>query len=143
MKFSINETWIGGNLTKDPEIRHTPSGAAVTTMRVAINEPAGKKKDGEEREEITTFVDVEVWGKTAEYVCDRARKGTAVSVCGPLRYQTWKKDGDMRSKTFVWGRRIKVLNPLQTIASNPGVDNDVPPKQDEEDNRTAEEKCGF
>lgn len=64
MAASVNKVFMLGNLTRDPELRYTPNGSAVTTLGIALNR-SYTTKDGERREEVT-FVDVTVWNRQAE-----------------------------------------------------------------------------
>jgi single-strand DNA-binding protein len=94
----INAVVIGGNLTRDPEIR--PVGdTTVCDLGVAVNERV--KKDGE-WEDRPSFFDVTVWGKTAENCAKYLTKGSPVTVQGRIRQERWENDsGDKRSKVKV------------------------------------------
>lgn len=83
---------VQGNVTKDPDLKFTPTGMAVTTITVAAGE---RKKDaaGNWVNGDTTFLDCTVWGETAEMVCDSVNKGTAVTVVGKLKQRTVERDG--------------------------------------------------
>jgi single-strand DNA-binding protein len=72
-----------GNLTRDPEIKYTPSGAAVGKLGMAINEKY-RTKDGEKKEEVC-FVDIEIWGAAAENCGKYLKKGSKVLVEGSLK----------------------------------------------------------
>ena len=97
MSFSITIT--SGNLTRDPELRHTPQGTAVLKGSMAINRRF--KKDE------VNFVDFQLWGKQAESFHRYHRKGSLALVIGELRQDTWqdKDTGQMRSKLYVNGDR--------------------------------------
>ena len=88
---SINHVMLLGNLTRDPELRYTPSGTAVCQMGVALNR-RWKDQAGTLQEE-TTFVDVTVWGRQAETVASYLTKGRAVAVEGRLQLDTWQTEG--------------------------------------------------
>jgi len=98
---SYNKVLLMGHLTRDVEIRHLPSGQAVGNFGLAMNRKF-KTADGELREEVT-FVDCEVWGKTAENFTRFFSKGKAVFLEGRLKLDTWedKTDGSKRSKLKV------------------------------------------
>ena len=92
---NFNKVLLVGNLTRDPELKHTPSNQAVAQIGLAVNRQFNTK-DGEKREE-TTFVDCEAWGRTADLA-----KGRPVLVEGRLKLDQWQdKDGNNRSKLKV------------------------------------------
>ena len=97
---NFNKVLLVGNLTRDPELKHTPSNQAVAQIGLAVNRQFNTK-DGEKREE-TTFVDCEAWGRTAEVMCQYLAKGRPVLVEGRLKLDQWQdKDGNNRSKLKV------------------------------------------
>ena len=77
---NLNKVLLMGNLTRDPEVRYTPKGTAVTELGIAVNR-IYTGENGEKREEVT-FVDVTVWGRTAENVGEYLRKGRPVFIEG-------------------------------------------------------------
>jgi single-strand DNA-binding protein len=106
---NVNKVILIGNLTRDPEIKYTPKGTAVAELGLAINRvytPEG----GEKREE-TTFIDVTLWGRTAEVASEYAKKGQPIYVEGRLQLDTWedKTSGQKRSKLKVVGDNIQLL----------------------------------
>ena len=105
--LSFNRCILVGNLTRDVELKHTPQGTPVTEIGLAINERR-KTKDGEYVEE-TTFVDVTLWGRTAEVAAQYLHKGSPVLIEGRLRLDTWETDGQKRSKLRVIGERMQLL----------------------------------
>lgn len=107
---SLNKVFLIGNLTRDPELRYTPSGAAVADLGVAINRRY-TTKDGEQREE-TVFVDVTVWNRQAENCCSYLRKGRSVHVEGHLRMDSWedKNTGEKRTKIRIEGEQVQFLD---------------------------------
>lgn len=94
----FNRVLLGGNLTRDPEQRFTPSGTAITTFTVANNRKWWDG-NGELREEVS-FLDCTAFGKTAENICQYFKKGQAIFVEGRLKQDTWedKQTGQKRSK---------------------------------------------
>jgi single-strand DNA-binding protein len=114
MAASFNKVILLGNLTRDPEVRYTPKGTAVTELGMAINR-VYTAENGEKREE-TTFVDVTLWGRTAEIAGEYLKKGRPVFIEGRLQLDTWddKQSGQKRSKLKVVGEG------LQLIGSRPG-----------------------
>jgi single stranded DNA-binding protein len=89
---SLNRVLLIGNLTRDPEVRHTSNkGTAVCDIGLAINRIVGGD-EGEKKEE-TTFVDVTLWGRQAEIAGQFLKKGRPVFIEGRLRTETWEQDG--------------------------------------------------
>ena len=105
---SYNRVILVGNLTRDPELRYIPSGTAVTDIGLAINDRR-KDQSGNWIEE-TTFVEVTLWARTAEVVCEYLSKGSSVLIEGRLKFETWEKDGQKRSKLKVIGERLQMLD---------------------------------
>jgi single-strand DNA-binding protein len=102
---------IIGNVTRDPEIKYTPKGSAVTDLGIAVNRvytPEG----GEKREE-TTYVDVTLWGRQAEIAGEYCKKGRSVYIEGRLQLDSWedKTSGQKRSKLRVVGESFQLLGP--------------------------------
>lgn len=107
MAVNINSVWIGGNLTRDPQVKFLANEQAVANFGIAVNE-TWKSKDGEKKEN-TTFVEIEVWGKTAELCGQYLTKGQPVLVEGKLTQSTYEKDGQKITKTRVKGERVHFL----------------------------------
>ncbi len=97
---NVNKVILIGNLTRDPEVKYTPKGMAVAEVGLAVNRTYSV--DGDKREE-TTFVDCELWGKTAELAGQYLAKGRPVYFEGRLKLDTWddKNTGAKRSKMRV------------------------------------------
>jgi single stranded DNA-binding protein (ssb) len=106
---SFNKVILLGNLTRDPEVRYTPKGTAVTELGMAVNR-VYTAENGEKREE-TTFVDVTLWGRTAEIAGEYLKKGRPVFIEGRLQLDTWddKQSGQKRSKLKVVGDGLQLL----------------------------------
>jgi single-strand DNA-binding protein len=110
---SYNKVLIMGNLTRDPELKQTPSNQSVAQIGIAMNRKF-KDKEGNMREEVT-FVDCEAWGRTAEVMSQYLSKGRPVFVEGRLKLDQWQdKDGGNRSKLKV------VVESFQFIDSKGG-----------------------
>ena len=104
----LNKVLLIGNLTKDPELRYTPNGTAVTNLRIAVNRRF-KDKTGELKED-TCFVTVTAWDKQAEICNQYLQKGRAVFVEGILQSRSWETgDGQKRSTIDVRAERIQFL----------------------------------
>lgn len=105
---SLNHVFLMGNLTRDPELRYTPSGTAVTNLRIAVNRRY-KTQTGEIKEE-TAFITVVVWGKQAETCTQFLSKGRAIFVEGRLQMRSWETpDGQKRNVLEVRASRVQFL----------------------------------
>ena len=104
---SFNRVILVGNLTRDIELKYTPGGTAVTDIGMAVNDRR-KSASGEWVDE-TTFVDVTLWGRTAEVASEYLGKGSPILVEGRLKLDTWETDGQKRSKLRVVCDRMQML----------------------------------
>ena len=111
---NFNKVMLMGNLTRDPEVRYTPKGTAVAEIGLAVNR-IYSGENNEKREE-TTFVDVTLWGRTAEVAGEYLKKGRPVFIEGRLQLDLWedKQSGQKRSKLRV------VAEGMQLIGSRAG-----------------------
>jgi len=127
---SLNKVILIGNLTRDPELRYTPSGTALCKFGLAINE---KYKD----KESTVFVNIVAWAKTAELSSEYLSKGRPVCIEGRLSFSSWESDsGEKRSKLEVTADRVVFLGgrsgasdnaaPQEPMQDGPPPDDDVP-----------------
>ncbi len=107
---SFNKVMLMGNLTRDVEIRHTPSNTAVGNFGLAVNRKY-KTQSGEQREEVT-FVDCEAWGRTAEVMAQYLGRGRPVFIEGRLKLDQWedKNGGGKRSKLSVVVENFQFIN---------------------------------
>ena len=112
---SFNKVILVGNLTRDPELRYTPKGTAIAKIGLAVNR-VWTNEAGEKKEEVT-FVDVDVFGRTAENVGQYMRKGRPILIEGRLKLDQWddKQTGQKRSKLGV------VAETVQFLGSAPGA----------------------
>jgi len=110
---NFNKVYLMGNLTRDPELRYTPKGAATAKLSMAVNRK-WRTDAGEDREEVT-FVDIDAWGKQAETLCQYCKKGRPLFVEGRLKLDQWddKTTGQKRSALKV------VLEGFQFIGGRP------------------------
>jgi len=116
---SFNRVVLLGNLTRDVELRMIGSGTAVCDLGLAVNDRF-KNKVGEWVDE-PTFVDVTLWGRTAEIASEYLSKGSQVLIEGRLKLETWEKDGQKRSKLKVIGEKLQLLGQKgqrQTVADD-------------------------
>jgi len=104
---SYNRVILMGNLTRDVQLRYTPSGTPVTEVGLAVNDRR-KGQNGEWIDE-TTFVDVTFWGRTAEVAAEYLSKGAPVFIEGRLKLDTWEKDGQKNYKLRVVCDRMQLL----------------------------------
>ena len=107
--MSINRVNITGNLTRSPELRTTQGGTAVLTFGVAVNDRRKNPQTGE-WEDYPNFVDCAIFGKRAETVAKFIDKGSKVAIEGKLRYSSWERDGQRRSKLEVIVDEIEFLS---------------------------------
>jgi single-strand DNA-binding protein len=107
---SFNKVILVGNLTRDPEVKYTTGGTAVTELGLAVNRTWFDQKANERKEE-TTFVDVTLWGRQAEVAGEYLSKGRPVLIEGRLSLDSWedKATGQKRSKLKVVGEAMQML----------------------------------
>ena len=103
---SFNRVILVGNLTRDPELRYIPSGTAVSDIGLAVND---RVKKGDQWVDEVTFVDITLWGRTAEIANEYLSKGSPVLIEGRLKLHTWEKDGQKHSKLRVTADRMQML----------------------------------
>jgi single-strand DNA-binding protein len=145
---SFNKVILVGNLTRDPELRYTPKGTAIAKIGLAVNR-VWTNEAGEKKEEVT-FVDVDVFGRTAENVGQYMRKGRPILIEGRLRLDQWddKQTGQKKSKLGVVAETVQFLgSPAGGEAGTPGparqrpaaaatpaaepIEGDAPPESDD------------
>jgi single-strand DNA-binding protein len=145
---NFNKVILVGNLTRDPELRYTPKGMAIAKVGLAINR-SWTSEGGEKKEEVT-FVDVDIFGRTAENVAQYMKKGRPILIEGRLRLDQWddKQTGQKRSKLGVVGEVVQFLGsptggggeggeaPRRPSAPNapapsPAAEPDMPPPDDD------------
>jgi single-strand DNA-binding protein len=103
----MNRVFLMGNVTRDPELRYISNGSAVTEIGLAINDRR-KSSTGEWVEE-TTFVDITLWGRTAEIAGEYVTKGAPLLIEGRLKLDMWEKEGKKNSKLRVVGDRMHLI----------------------------------
>ena len=104
---SLNRVLLIGNLTRDPELRYTPSGTPVANLRLAVNSVF--KDQAGQRKEDACFLTVVVWNKQAELCNQYLKKGRSVFIEGRLIYRSWEQDGKTRSTLEVRADRVQFL----------------------------------
>lgn len=105
---SFNRVILVGNLTRDIELRETPGGASVADAGLAVND---RRKQGEEWVDETSFVDLTIWGRTAENAAEYLSKGSPILIEGRLKQDSWQNDqGEKRTKLKVVVDRLQFLS---------------------------------
>lgn len=130
---NYNKVQLIGNLTRDPELRYTPGGAAVCEFAIAINRKWKNKQTGQMQEEVD-FFDITAWGKTGEIAAEYLKKGRPVFVEGRLKQDRWESpEGKKMSKVKVTAENIQFLGSKQdaapaeaAAATAPGTEEEVP-----------------
>ncbi len=123
---SFNKVILMGNLTRDPELRYTPKGTAIAKIGVAVNR-VWTNEAGEKKEEVT-FVDVDVFGRTAENVGQYMRKGRPILIEGRLRLDQWedKQTGQKKSRLGVVAETVQFLGSPTGATGTGGGDGGAP-----------------
>lgn len=112
MAKSLNQVTLMGNLTRDPELRQTPSGQSVGSFSLALNR--SYKNEAGEWQEATDYVDAVVWGKLAEQVSESLSKGSKALVSGRLQSRSWEQDGVKKNKLEVLATDVTFIDRLET-----------------------------
>lgn len=110
--MNINKVFYAGNLTAAPELRYIPNGTAITTFTIASNR---KYKSGEEMKQETTFMPIEVWGKTGENCKQYLDKGKGCFVEGRLKVDSWedKDTGQKKQRVKIVAENVQFLSAPQ------------------------------
>jgi single-strand DNA-binding protein len=122
---SLNKVMLIGNLTRDPQIKVTPSGASVCTFGVATNSRY-KKPDGS-YEELTEFHNIVAWSKLAEICAAKLRKGMKVYVEGELRSRTWEGDNSQKLRKT----EVRITEMIVIRATSGGDTHDDAPEEED------------
>lgn len=117
---NLNKVLLVGNLTRDPELRYTPSGSAVCEFGLAVNRN-WKGQDGSKQEE-TTFIDITSWGKQAEFINQYFRKGRRIFIEGRLKLDQWTSpEGQKRSKLSVVAENVQFFDSKMDAGGQSGA----------------------
>jgi len=103
----INRVILVGRVVKDAELKFTPSSTPVTRFSVAVNR---SRKNGDQWEEEVSYIDIVLWGRSAESISKFLLKGKQVAVEGELRQNRWEQDGQQRSKLEVVASNVQLLS---------------------------------
>jgi len=110
---SINSVVIVGNLTRDPELRATPSGTSVCSLRVAVNDRVKDQTTGEWGDKPNYF-DVDVFGGQGERCAQYLARGRQVGVSGRLRWREWEtQDGQKRQAVSIMADNVQFIGPRE------------------------------
>ena len=112
MAASINRVVLVGNLTRDPELRHTPSGAPVCSLRLAVN--TRRKDESGQWTDKPNYFDITVWGQQGENCAQYLAKGRPVAIDGRLEWREWDaQDGSKRQAVEVIAESVQFLGGRQ------------------------------
>jgi single-strand DNA-binding protein len=106
MSVDMNSVTIIGRLTRDAELKHTSGGLAVSRFSIAVNR---RKKNGDNWEDEASFIDVTLFGKSAESVNQYLTKGKQIAIKGELHQDRWEQDGQARSKVGIIAESVQLL----------------------------------
>ena len=131
--IDVNRVLLAGRLTRDPELRYTSSGIAVTTLPLAVSRRYTSKA-GEKREE-TCYVNVVVWQKAAEFCAEYLAKGRAVFVEGRLQSRSWETEGGQKRNVIeIVAQRVQLLEwadkEVPGEAAAPAEEEEAPPEEE-------------
>jgi single-strand DNA-binding protein len=130
---NLNRVLLIGNLTRDPEVRSTPKGTAVADIGIATKR-LYSGEDGERKEEVT-FVDVTLWGRTAEVAQEYLKKSRQVFIEGRLQLDQWtdNQTGQKRSRLRVVAENMQMLGSRaveqKPLPARPAAKQSTPPTQ--------------
>ena len=127
MARGFNQVILMGNLTRDPELRQTPTGQSVVNFSLALNR--SYKDSNDQWQEITDFVDCVAWAGLAERVAQYLSKGRRCLVVGRLQSRSWEQDGQKRSKVEVLANDVTFLDSRPAASSEGDGIDQTPPAQ--------------
>lgn len=114
MAADINKVILTCRLTGEPDVRRTASGMAVLTLGVAFNDR--RKNQAGEWEDVGNFADATIFGTRAEAIANYLHKGSRIAIEGKLRYSSWERDGQKRSKLEIMVDELVMLDKKQQQA---------------------------
>lgn len=130
MAITLNKSIVAGNLTRDPEVRFAPSGMAVCSFSIANTHVY--KQDGQKKE-IVSYIDCQVFGKTAEACGEHLGKGSSVIVEGRIQQRRWEKDGVKKFKVEIFCESVHFLSPSKKAdKQEPGAGTGAAPQDDQD-----------
>lgn len=121
----MNKIFLKGRLTRDPEVKYTPSGRMVATFTLAVDRPFTSAAAKEKGEKEADFIPIVVWGNTAEFCGNYLNKGSKIFVGGRLQLRSYEgKDGSKRYVTEVIANYLDALERPKTQSSTNGTSNE-------------------
>ena len=130
MAGSINSVIVIGNLTRDPELKATPSGTSVCSLRIAVNDQVKDQSSGEWVEKANYFT-VDVFGRQAETCAQYLARGRQVAVSGRLRWRQWEtQEGQKREAVSIAADRVQFIGPREVGGGGGGGFGGQKPRQD-------------
>ena len=131
----MNNVTLLGRLTKDPELKQTPSGTSVLKFSLAVN-----RRFSKEGQQQTDFINCTAWKGTAEFISRNFRKGDMIAVIGNLQVNTWEKDGQKHqtsdvnvTEVYFTGKKTADSGDVEAVQEYPEDGFDIMPAVDEED----------
>jgi len=122
---NINRVIVTGNLTRDPELRNTPGGTAVCSLRIAVN--SRRKDESGQWAHKPNYFDVTVWGAQGENCAQYLAKGRPVAIDGRLNWREYEtKDGDKRQSVDIIADSVQFLGSRDAAPANGQVPSDLP-----------------
>ena len=122
---SLNKVILIGNLTKDPELKQTPSGTSVVSFSIGVS----RKYSGADCNRETDFINIVAWRNTAEFIGKYFRKGSGISIVGSLQVRSYDSNGQKRYVTEVVAEEAGFIDKKESTGS--GAFN-IPPEKYEE-----------
>jgi single-strand DNA-binding protein len=116
-----NKVFLIGNLTKDPELRYTPSGIPVARFTIAVNRPSAKSEKNE-----VDFINVVAWRRLAEICGEYLKKGRPVSIEGRLQIRPYEKDGEKKTFAEVVADGMQMLGKREGAHEKPSGEANEP-----------------
>jgi single-strand DNA-binding protein len=131
MSGSINSVVVVANLTRDPELKATPSGTSVCALRVAVNDSVKDQATGQWNDKPNYF-SVDVFGGQADACAQYLSKGRQVVIQGRLRWREWEKDGQKREAVSIVADRVQFIGPReQTVEQRAASELGATPVEDD------------
>jgi single-strand DNA-binding protein len=115
-----------GNVVADPELRQTPNNTPVLQMRIAVDDRYYDTKQGEWQSRPSHFWTVQAWRELAEQIASKVKRGDQIIVVGEFRTETWKDNGQPRSRTFVLATHVGLDLARRSAAHQAGGPNGAP-----------------
>ena len=122
---SLNKVILIGNLTKDPELKQTPSGVSVTSFSIGVS----RKYSGADGNRETDFINIVAWRNTAEFIAKYFRKGSGISIVGSLQVRSYEKDGQKRYATEVVAEEAGFIDKKENVGTSGAEAYNTPPEQ--------------